>query len=48
MTIFFNGKTLHDSEFSGISLERAFGIPESHFQGKMKLICWAAGSYTME
>ena len=31
-------------EFPGISLERAFGVPKSHFRGKMKLVCWAAVS----
>ena len=31
--------------FSGISRERALGIPESRFRGKMKLICWAAVIY---
>ena len=32
-------------EFSGISLERVFGVPESRFRGKMKLKCWAAVIY---
>ena len=35
-------------EFSGISLERVFGVPESRFRGKMKLICWAAVSQLRE
>ena len=34
--------SLNFLEFSDIFLERAFGIPESHCRGKMKLICWAA------
>ena len=35
-----------NSEFAGIFRhvpERAFGVSESRFRGKMKLICWAAG-----
>ena len=33
-------------EISGISLERAFGIPKSRFWGKMKLIRWAVMTYS--
>ena len=37
-------ETLNFPEFSGISLERAFGIPEPSF--KMKLTCWASMLHT--
>ena len=38
-------KALNFLEFSGIFLERVFGVPNSRFRGKMKLICWAAVNY---
>ena len=37
-------ETLNLPEFSSISVERSFAVPEWRFRGKMKLTCWVAAS----